>query len=84
MVTKKSNAHLRTEKAMAEALRLVKSKRAFIDVRAPSTYEVVVVMSDPIPHIIGYFDLRDCIRKRAPLKGINKAIRKAIVPKRKK
>lgn len=30
------------------------------------------------------FDLRDCFRKRLPLKGIKKAFNKAIAPKRQK
>lgn len=33
---------------------------------------------------VAIFDLRDCYRKRQPLKGITKAVRKAIQPNRKK
>jgi hypothetical protein len=34
--------------------------------------------------VLAIFDLRDCYRKRAPLKGVTKALRKAIAPKRKR
>lgn len=34
--------------------------------------------------LLAIFDLRDCYRKRQPLKGIKKAFNKAIAPKRKR
>lgn len=34
--------------------------------------------------LIAIFDLRDCYRKRQPLKGITKAVRKAVQPRGKK
>lgn len=34
--------------------------------------------------LVAIFDLRDCYRKRQPLKDITKKLRKAIAPRRKK
>lgn len=81
---------LRTEKAMREALREVRANRADLwvgcypvgvhDMKDLKWYEVAAAKSSPgIP--LAIFDLRDCIRLRAPLKGIKKAekaMRKAV------
>lgn len=86
MVTEKSDAHLRTEKAMSKALKLIPTGEAYIEhgIGDRRWWEVLVFATDPLDHVIAVFDIRDCVRKRAPLKGITKAIRKAIAPKGKK
>jgi len=44
----------------------------------------VVVAYEQTGRITAIFDLRDCYKKRAPLKGITKAVRRAVQPRRKK
>lgn len=72
----------RSEAAQREACRLLKSGDAhrYFSLGETFTVHVAELNKDPI----AIFDLRDCYRKRQPLKGIKKAFNKAIAPKRKK
>jgi hypothetical protein len=77
---------LRTEKAMREACSWLRTGSACTH-RAKFGTEITVrkmVNGAPSAAPIAIFDLRDCYRLRAPLKGVTKAIRKAIQPKRKR
>lgn len=84
----KNDSKYRTEKAMKEAIRLLKKGEAWRGASAGKAYEVYIFPYDPFPILgitpVAIFDLRDCIKLRAPLKGFNKAMRKAIAPKGKK
>lgn len=46
-------------------------------------FQSIVQATGSDGELIAEFDLRDCYRKRQPLKGITKAMRKAVQPKRK-
>lgn len=71
--------HLTTEKAMREALRSARFWNLEVH---PTT--VKVMASDVVGNRVAIFDLRDCIKLRAPLKGIKKALNRAIAPRRKR
>lgn len=79
----------RSEAAQKEAVRLLKRNTVnecaaypyFVE--EPGSTEVQILRGDT-EEVIAIFDLRDCYRKREPLKGITKKFRKAIQPKRKK
>lgn len=83
---KKSKKHNpRSEAAQRFAVKSFMAGDAFMEENRAKLYPSVNI------HVVGgsnellaTFDLRDCYRKRAPLKGIKKAMTKAIQPKRKK
>lgn len=75
----------RSEAAMREAIRRHIDKGDVIWDVCWSEDSTFVTASTPNDReYIAIFDLRDCFRKRAPLKGIAKKMRKAIQPRRKK
>ena len=98
MATKKPYPELRTEAAIRKAVRLYAYDDADIVERfgyiptsegligegyAANDYEILIVDIETLT-LLAICDLRDLYRKRQPLTGINKTMRKAIQPKRKK
>lgn len=92
---KQTKHDLRSEAAQREAIRLAKeSKVYFKDEKVYFKDEsdgmhynhspFVYALRTWSDELIAIFDLRDCYRKRAPLKGITKAVRKAVQPRKKK
>lgn len=78
---KKKN--IRSEAAMREALKLFVKNQASRGYGFGKNYSKVYFYdTTQNPELIAIFDLRDCYRKRSPLKGIKKALSKAIQPKR--
>ena len=73
---------------LRKAIQRLKSRTGFKSVwprgdeKMPEYYEVIV--RDNLDRTIAIFDLRQCYLQRAPLKGIKKALTKAIRPQRKK
>ena len=89
--TKAKKRNPRSEAAQREAIRLW-NKCCVILIPIPCTTQIKAEISSlgsastnrPYREIVAIFDLRDCYRKRAPIKCITKAVRKAIQPRRKK
>lgn len=78
-LTKQARKHdPKSEAAMRRAIR----DRGGLEWRL-FIFQSVVQATGSDGELIAEFDLRDCYRKRAPLKGITKAMRKAVQPKRK-
>lgn len=74
----------RSEAAQREAIKQRKNL-SFEPCSYPDRIEVQAIMfMNGAYETVAIFDLRDCYRKRSPLKGIKKAFNKAIAPKRKK
>lgn len=90
-MTKQIKHNRRSEAAQREGCKALGNKTGYIAYQIEidekpfylQRWELAVI-STKGHGIIAIFDLRDCYRKRAPLKGINKAFKKAIQPKRKK
>ncbi len=82
-MTKKRKHDPRSEAAMREAIKLWLKQDAELTVRHKQigTCELEIEKNN---ETLAIFDLRDCYRKRQPLKGITKAVRKAVQPRRKK
>jgi hypothetical protein len=78
----KSDKHLRTEAAMRKAVRLY--EKGLVSFTWESSEDMrleIEAYEVDTGNKIAIFDLRDCYQKRSPLKGITKAVRKAISPK---
>lgn len=73
--------HWKTEAAQRRAIKLMNDGLAYIAVSNAHS-PILEVRADS--KTIALFDLRDCYRKRAPLKGIQKTMRKAVQPKKKR
>lgn len=83
MGTKRKRS-VRSEAAMREAMKHLRHLHWDIFI-GPKTVRVEAYAEhDMRVQTVAVFDLRDCYRKRAPLKGITKKLRKAIQPKRSK
>lgn len=81
MKTKKKR-NPRSEAAMREA---IKNRNGLIwRFYTNRPHPLVKAMCSSTLKTVAEFDLRDCYRLRSPLKGIKKAMAKAIQPKRKR
>lgn len=85
----KKKRNPRSEASQREAIALLKkntTKKCYVFVEPQDNAEsyIVKVLDNYTYEVIAEFDLRDCYKLRAPLKGFKKAISKAIRPRRKK
>lgn len=82
---KKAKKHdPRSEAAQRAACKKLKNGRAHIELwsdEAVGMYEIAI-SNTYLDKVLAIFDLRDCYRKRKPLTGIMKKVRKAVQPKR--
>ncbi len=81
---KKKKHNPKSEAAQREAIRNKWDNLWTVHATDETVEVVAYVRLDGEEVALVRFDLRDCYRKRAPLKGITKALRKVVQPKRKR